>query len=192
MADKIYEWDKLERMYVTDELKNLKEVAKASGASKRFVEKQSSMRKWKKKKQDFKDKVGQAIEKEIIKEQVSEAKKARTQLLGIADLLLNQGVQRFIDQETGKPMKNAIHNMQTAITGISVGSRIKTDLLGLKQQDEEKGETNIYQNIQNQNNNFEGATDAELEEFIAYCRRRLGFDGSGCVPGKAKKKGGKK
>lgn len=192
MADRIYDWDDIERRYLNGEFSSLKDCAKKTGASYRFVQKQSTLRKWKKKKDALKGRIQQAIEDDIVREKVGEAAAARKQLLGIADLLLTQGVKRFIDPETNKPFKQAITSPQTAITGISVGARIKTDLLGLKIGSEEDDKPSIIQNIQNQNNNFEGATDAELEEFIAYCRRRLGFDGSGCVPGKAKKKGGKK
>lgn len=175
MADQIYDWAEIERRYLNGEFSSLKDCAKKVGASYRFVQKQSTLRKWKKKKDALKNRIQQAIEDDIVREKVSEAAAARKQLLGIADLLLSQGVKRFIDPETDKPFKQAITSPQTAITGISVGARIKTDLLGLKQgSDEDDNPPSIIQNINNQNISFEGIPDDELERIVAFGRQRLG------------------
>ncbi len=192
MADQIYDWAEIERQYLNGEFANLKECAKKVGASYRFVQKQSTLRKWKKKKDALKNRIQQAIEDDIVKEKVHEAAEARKQLLDIADVLLTQGVKRFIDPETGIPFEHPITNPQTAITGISVGARIKTDLLGLKLDPDDGNSPSIIQNIQNQNNNFEGIPDEELERIIAYGRQRLGALNGGSVGGPAKKASRKK
>lgn len=193
MAEPVHPWDKLEREYLNGEYKSLKEMSAKAGISYKFIQKQSVKRGWKKKKDALKDRISRAIEDDIVSEKVSEAAKAREQLLGIANLILNQCVQRFKDPKTGKLQKRAITNVQTAISGFSIAARVKTELLGLKLQSDDAGDTtNIYQNIQNQKNNFEGITDDELEGIVAYGRRRLGIaDGRG-VSGPVKKKGGKK
>lgn len=173
-----HDWDQLERDYLNGLYRSLKEMAEKTGVPYRGLQKRSGTHDWNKKRKNFNKKVNDRILKDMEKEAVSEAKKARQQLHGVANLLLNQGTQRFINPKTGKPYKQAIKNMQTAITALSSGARIKMALYDIKEGGDGSGDTNVF-NFANgdQEISFRGISDAELEQVHQELARRFGLAG---------------
>lgn len=169
-------WDEIERDYLAGKYKDLRDIAAKTGISYQYVQKKSSKLKWKTKKNALKKRVQDRVVKEIENEFVSEARKDRKQLRRIANLMINQGYQRFVDPETGLVMPRAIANMQTAISAMSGGAKILMRLSGIGS-GEGDGETNVVNFVHNQD--FRGIPDGELEQVHRQLTRRLGIGETG-------------
>jgi hypothetical protein len=180
MSGPKHPWKKLEREYLSDKLHTLKDVADASGISYALVRKRSKTHGWGKRKKKIDKQADDQIEKEIVQEIVSEERKVREQLDRIANLMINQGYQRFIDPETGLVITRGITNAQTAISSMGKGADIKMKLHGIgKGEGDGDGNksTQIFNFGQSQINDidFRGIPDAELEQVHRELARRFGI-----------------
>lgn len=195
MAEQVWPWARIERDYLAGKYKSLREISQKEGMSYRMVQRRSVVYKWGKKRKQTIQRAEDILMEGIAKESADEAMKARNQILKISNILINQGLQKFYDEE-GNLKKNTIPTAQTAITALSAGVRMKMDLYGLKEKEDSDNGSNIYQIFQQQNNsstiNFQGVSDDELERIIRYGRQRLGIADGRRGGGSNKKKGSKK
>jgi len=159
MATKIHDWITLESRWIAGEWKTLKAMAKATGITKRMIEKRSFEHKWAEKRQAVEEEASELARKKAVKGLAARLIEANERALKASGMVLKLGLARFLDKR-GRLKKNAIDSDATALHAIKSAIQIEQSVLRRMPLDEgAPGEGPI---IPTDPNGMEDLSDAEL------------------------------
>lgn len=179
----IYPWMEIERDYFAGKYKNYHEICKIYKMSYGVVENYAIKNKWCQRKKDLREKCREKIAEAIAEDHAEIVRHARAEVIDIANLLINQGRQKFLDAK-GNIIDRSINGTPTAINALNIGAKLKMSALGMGRASEGDGETQV--NIYNEGGsiNFRGMSDADLDKFIRTASQKLVAMGSERSPRK--------
>jgi hypothetical protein len=176
MARRIHNWDELERRWILGEWKTLEEMSKSTKISILMIQKNSSLRKWRDKRQQVEDegntealrRLGLSLGKKIAA--------ANSRALNASKVLMEKGLRRFVDGQ-GKLTKGPIESDAAAITAIRAAIAIEQAILKNQQLDgtPESTTTNTEITLFAQQNNYSTGemSDEQLTAVIRETDKRI-------------------
>jgi hypothetical protein len=173
---KLHNWDDLERRWILGEWKTLEEMAKSTKVTIRMLHKNSSLRKWRDKRQQVED---EAHTEALRRLGLSLGKKiaaANKRALDAAKVLMEKGLRRFVNDK-GLLTTGPIESDAAAISAIRAAIVIEQAILKNQQLDgtPESTTTNTEINLFAQQNNYSTGemSDEQLTAVIRETDKRI-------------------
>jgi hypothetical protein len=167
----IWPWEQIESEFLAGKWKTLGEISKAYGISIGMVEKRSTSRKWSVLKKELKLRTREKVMEVLAEDNAEIIRRARAEIIEIADLLISQGRIKFKDAK-GNTIERSINGVPTAVNALNIGAKLKMQALGMTRGGDGESESPVNF-INNGEINFKELSDADLDRFINTATRKL-------------------